>query len=431
MACIKPFRAYIYNAEKIKSYSDVVCPPYDVISSDAQESYHNRDAHNLIHLLLARDKQGEDKYLRAQTYFQEWLKEKILIQDASPAIYFYNQQYHVKGEKKTRFGFISLLKLRDADTPVYAHENTRIGPKEDRLRLLKNVKANLSPIFSVFLDKKRIIQRLNQKYIQGKPFIDIVDDDRVAHKIWKLTSPEVISMVEKGMVGENIFIADGHHRYEVACTYREEMKEKLGSAFTGEEDFNYCMSYFTNTDHRGLSILPIHRLLKLDNELDLAAFKASLLEHFDVEEVKDKRRFFFMMEKGGVAEHTIGMYYKDKKFRLIRLKSARVLDKLISDKPKEYRSLDVSILNHLIFKGIMGYDLTALENKTTITFSPDAEEFIRRVGEDDSLIAFFLNPVKIQQIIAVALAGYTMPAKSTYFYPKVLSGLVINKFKEG
>lgn len=431
MACIKPFRAYVYNAEKIKSYSDVVCPPYDVISADAQEAYHNRDAHNLIHILFGRDKQGEDKYLRAQNYFQGWLQEKILIQDDRPAIYFYNQQYHVKGEKKTSYGFISLLKLRDADTPVYAHENTRIGPKEDRLRLLKNVKANLSPIFSVFLDKKRIVQRLNQKYIQGKPFIDIVDDDRVSHKVWKLASPEVINMVEKGMVGENIFIADGHHRYEVACAYREEMKEKLGSSFTGEEGFNYIMSYFTNADHRGLSILPIHRLLKLDKELDLAAFKTSLLHYFDVEEIKDKRRFFFMMEKGGVAEHAIGMYYKNKKFWFIRLKNVRVLDKLISDKPKEYRLLDVAILNHLIFKDIMGFDLPALENRANIIFSPDAEDFIRKIGEDDSLIAFFLNPVKIQQIIAVALAGYTMPAKSTYFYPKVLSGLLINKFKEG
>jgi uncharacterized protein (DUF1015 family) len=431
MACIKPFKAYTYNPEKIKSYADVVCPPYDVISNEAQESYHNRDPHNLIHVLLARDKQGEDKYLRAQTYFQEWLKEKILIQDTLPAIYFYNQQYHVKGEKKTRFGYIALLKLRDADTPVYAHENTRVAPKEDRLRLLHHVKANLSPIFSVFQDKQRIIQRLNQKCIQGKPFIDIVDDDRVAHKVWRLTSPEVISMVEKGMAWENIFIADGHHRYEVACTFREEMKQKLGSAFTGEEDFNYCLSYFTNTDNRGLTILPIHRLLKLDKGLDLEGFKENLRQNFDVEEVKDKRRFFFMMEKGGVAEHTIGMYYKDKKFWLIRLKSPRILDKLINDKPKEYRLLDAAILNHLIFRNIMGYDLPALENKATMIFSPDAEEFIRRVDEDDSCIAFFLNPVKIQQIIAVALAGYTMPAKSTYFYPKVLSGLVINKFKEG
>ncbi len=428
MACIKPFKAFIYNTEKIKDLASVVCPPYDVISPEAQESYHSRNQHNFIHILLGKDIPGEDKYQRASKVFQDWIKERILIQDPVPSIYFYSQEFHIKGEKKTRFGFISLLKLRDADTPVYAHENTRVGPKEDRLRLLNQVKANLSPIFSVFLDKKRIIQRLNQKYIQGKPFIDIVDDDRVSHKLWRLNSPALIDMVGKGMIGENIFIADGHHRYEVACAFREAMKAKLGSAFTGEEDFNYIVSYFTNTDYRGLSILPIHRLLKLDNEPDMAKLKLDLSQYFDVEEkIKEKRRFFFMMEKGGVAEHVVGIYFKNNKYWLIRLKNVKMLDKLISDKPKEYRSLDASILNHLVFKNVLGFDLDNLENKVDITFSPDAEEFINKVNEDGSYIAFFLNPVKIQQIIAVAMAGHRMPAKSTYFYPKLLSGLLVNK----
>jgi len=226
------------------------------------------------------------------------------------------------------------------------------------------------------------------------------------------------------MSGENIFIADGHHRYEVACTYRDAMKQKLGT-ITGEESFNYILSYFTNTDSRGLTILPIHRLVRLNSGLKLDNFKLELREYFDLEEVKEKNRFFFLMEKGGRTEHVLGMY-KDKKYWLLRLKNIKILDKMISDKPKEYRSLDVAILNTIILKKILELDL---DNKETLKFSPDADEFIDSVDNSPLYIAFFLNPVKIQQIISIALNGERMPAKSTYFYPKVLSGPVINKFE--
>ena len=225
------------------------------------------------------------------------------------------------------------------------------------------------------------------------------------------------------MYGENIFIADGHHRYEVACAYRNELRTRSGIG-SGEEDYNYVLSYFTNTDPRGLYIFPIHRLLKLEKPLGLEKFIETLRENFDVEEIKDRLKFFFLMEKGGRSQHVIGMY-KDKRYWLIRLKNVKILDKEMADKPKEYRTLDVSILNHLVFKKIFG-----IENNETLTFSPHAEEFMEIVDKDSSCIAFFLNPVKMEQIIAVALSGERMPAKSTYFYPKVLSGLVISKHED-
>jgi uncharacterized protein (DUF1015 family) len=423
---IKPFRAIIYNQEKIKDLSLIVCPPYDVISPVRQEHYHDINPYNLIHVLLGKDIPGENKYRRAAGYFKDWLKNKILIQDAGPAIYFYSQQYKIKGEQKTRLGFISLLKLKNKDSGIFSHEHTHLAPKEDRLRILKNVKANLSPIFVVFPDKKRIIQRTYQQYIQDRlPFIDIVDDEKIVHKLWRLDSPDILNNIQSSMSGENIFIADGHHRFEVACMYRDLMCQKLGeSAITGEESFNYILTYFTNTDSRGLSILPIHRLLKLEKKLDWATFMLNLKDYFDVEEIKEKIRFFFLMEKGGRTEHVLGMY-KDRRYWLLRLKNVKILDKMISDKPKEYRSLDVSILNHIVLKKILGYDLA---NKENLEFSPHADEFIEKVNSNPFCIAFFLNPVKIQQIISVALNGERMPPKSTYFYPKVLSGLVINKF---
>jgi len=428
MTKIKPFKAVVYNPEKISDFNQVVCPPYDVISPAAQQTYHERSEYNFIHMDLPKDAAGDDKYRRSAAIFRDWLKEKILIQDERPAVYFYSQQYIIRGEKKTRLGFISLLRLGDENgSAVFGHENTHMEAKEDRFKLLKQVKANLSPIFVIFLDKKRIIQRIFQKYIcSNEAFIEVVDDEKTLHKLWRLDEPALLEMVEASMENENMFIADGHHRYEVACAYRDLMREKLGEQFTGEEDFNYHLSYFTNTDPRGLSISPIHRLFKLNNELNLQDFILRAKEYFDVDQVKDKVRFFFLMEKAGCTEHLLGVY-KDKKYFLLRLKNIKILDKLIADKPKEYRTLDVAILNFLVLKNILSFDLN---NLPSVRYNPDPEEFINEVDGDPLKIAFFLNPVKIGQIINVALGGNKMPPKSTYFYPKVLSGLVVNKLEE-
>ena len=428
MTKIKAFKAVVYNPEKIESYNQVVCPPYDVISLLAQEKFHERSAYNFIHIDLARDSASDDKYQRAGAIFRLWLKDRVLIQDERPAIYFYSQQYVIRGEKKTRLGFISLLKLGDDKEPaVFGHEHTHAEAKQDRFKLLKQVKANLSPIFVIFLDKKRIIQRIFQKHIFGKKaFIEVVDDEKTLHKLWRLDTPEVLEAIKSSMDNENMFIADGHHRYEVACAYRDLMREKLGANFSGEEDFNYCLSYFTNTDYRGLSISPIHRLFKLNTELNLPDFILQAKKYFDVDQVKDKVRFFFLLEKAGCTEHLLGVY-KDNKYFLLRLKNIKILDKLIADKPKEFRTLDVAILNYLVLKNILNFDL---ENLPNVRYDPDPEEFIKEVDADQMKIAFFLNPVKIGQIIDVALGGNKMPPKSTYFYPKVLSGLLVNKLED-
>jgi uncharacterized protein (DUF1015 family) len=424
MACVKGFKAVIYNQEKIKDLAAVVCPPYDVISPEKQESYHQSSPYNFIYILLGKDVLGEDKYQRAGNYFRDWLKADILKQDPRPAIYFYSQDYRVRGEKRTRLGFISLLRLEDNDSVVFKHEHTRTAPKEDRLKLIRQVHANLSPIFSVFLDKKRVISRIFSKLIKDDAaFVNVTDDEGTVHKLWRIADPELLKTIEDTMRQEDIFIADGHHRYEVACSYRDEMRSRSLKS-TGEEDYNYILSYFTNTDPHGLYIYPIHRFVKLEKTLALERFIEALKEYFDVEEVKDRAKFFFLLEKSGRSEHVIGMY-KDKRYWLLRLKNVKILDRELIDKPLAYRTLDVSILNHLVFKKILG-----LENNDTLTFSPNAEEFIEKTDRDPMSVSFFLNPVKMQQIIDVALKGERMPAKSTYFYPKVLSGLVINKHEE-
>ncbi|MBU3958594.1 MAG: DUF1015 domain-containing protein, partial [Candidatus Omnitrophica bacterium] len=257
-----------------------------------------------------------------------------------------------------------------------------------------------------------------------KPFIDIIDNENAVHKLWRLDSLDTLNRIQAGMQKEDIFIADGHHRYEVACAYRNQIKRKSG-AIKGDGGLNYIMAYFTNVASRGLTVLPIHRLVKLDSKLDMENFKVVLSEYFDVREVKDKTQFFFLMEKGGQTEHVLGMY-KNKRYWLLRLKNIKILDKMISDRPPEYKSLDISILNYIVLKKILGINL---EDKERLVFSPNPDELIESVDNNQLYIALFLNPAKIQQITSLALNNEKMPAKTTYFYPKVLSGLVINKFE--
>lgn len=426
MAKIKPFKAVIYNQQKIKDLWKMVCPPYDVISASQQQRYHEISPYNFIHILLGKDSPNQDKYKRAAVYFQDWQKNEILIEDKNPAIYFYTQQYNLKGEKKMRFGFMACLRLGDRSDKIFGHEHTHTLAKEDRFNLLTQVKANLSPIFVVFPDTNRIIARLREKYIPNQqPFIDIVDEEKTVHKIWRIDSPEIIKSIQDKTAGENIFIADGHHRYEVACAYKEEMAKKAG-IITGEESFNYILAYFTNTDSHSLTILPIHRLVKLDSKLNMENFTNLAAEYFDIEEVKDRTRFFFLMSKASGSEHILGMYTQGK-YWFLRLRNIKILDKIITGKPPEYKRLGVAILNYIVFKKILRFDL---DDKERIRFIPEAGELIAQVDSNIGCAAFFLNPVRIEQMMSIALNGEKMPPKSTYFYPKVLSGMVINKFEE-
>ncbi len=423
MAKVSPLRAVVYNQEKVTDLSKVICPPYDVISPERQKYFHENSSYNLIYMELSRDVAGEDKYERAGNYFNDLLKQEILVQDPKPAVYFYRQEYSVKGEKRVRVGFFALLKLEEQKSSVFGHEHTHLDAKEDRLRLIREVKANLSPIFVIFEDKKKVMSQVLLPCIKNKePFINIVDDEKTVHKLWRVDDPVLLKKVQDKMANENIFIADGHHRYEVACAWRQEMK-KATPEFSGEESFNYVLAYFTNIDPLGLTVLPIHRLVKLNNRPDMTALNAKLNEYFSVEEIKDRVRFFFLLAKAGVAEHVIGMYNSGR-YWLLRLRNVKVLDKLMFDKFPEYRNLDVSILNATVLERILDLDL---EDKKSITFSPNTEELLQAAGNDFTLLVFFLNPTKIDQITAVALKGDKMPPKSTYFYPKVVSGLVVNK----
>lgn len=316
------------------------------------------------------------------------------------------------------------MRLSNKESSILGHENTHTKAKEDRGKLLSRTNANLSPIFVVFKDKRRVVQRVfDQSIIGSLPLIDVTDPEKTRHKIWSIEDPKIIEFVQSGIREENLFIADGHHRYEVSCAYRDKMRLKLKDKFSESASFNYTLSYFTPADQRGLSIMPIHRIVGLPKGVLLESFLSSIKENFDLEKVKERSRFFFLLEKGGSYGHIIGMYL-DKGYFLLRLKNIKILDKEMPDKPKEYRLLDAAILNQLIFKRILGINP---EDKEIIRYTANPKECIEEVDSKIDKVAFFLNPVKMEDIMAVALKDSKMPPKSTYFYPKVLSGLLVHK----
>jgi len=415
MTEIRPFKAVYYNANKIPDLSKVICPPYDVISAQQQNEFYQMDKHNFIRILLGKEKAADNshqnKYTRAKDTYLGWLKEGVLIEDDQPCIYYYLQEYKVLGEKYSRLGFISLMKIQDdKEAKIYPHEKTHSKAKEDRFKLWKALSANLSPIFVCFSDKDRNVEKIYDKnIINSQPVLDVVDNDSVRHVLWQLDDPDLIAKIVDTLAEQPLFIADGHHRYEVS---RELRKYKLSKMNKPGKDVpcNYVMTYLTNMDTKDLKIFPMHRIVrKFSGSLDF------LEEFFRIDKIKNKEDLTLMLAKAGKNEHAFGLYMKDG-MKLLRLKHKLLIDKLIKEGSSEYRRLDATILKHFVFDrvGVPSED---------IIYTKDVDEVISKVEEGEAQAGFLMNPVRIEQLKAIALNGEKMPPKTTYFYPKVLSGL--------
>ncbi len=419
MTQIRAFKAVHYNSKKIADTSKVVCPPYDVISKEAQSSFYSAHKNNFIRILLGVDKAKDDsydnKYTRAKKTFLEWIKKNILIQDDKPCFYIYKQEYTVCGQRKSRIGFLGLMRLQDKEkSKIYPHENTHTAAKKDRLRLWRNVKANLSPIFVCYSDKyKRIEVIFHDVASQKEPMVDLVDNDDVRHVLWRMDDPKRIEEVKSLVDGQQLFIADGHHRYEVAMEYRKaRMKRKKRS--TGKESFNYIMTYMTNLESRDLAIFPIHRVIKkFPAKIDF------LEEFFRIDKVRNVQELQILLGRAGKNEHAFGLYTRDG-IKLLRLKSKMLIDQHIRQGSKEFRSLDATILKNFILDRI--YTKTDM-----VTYKKDLNEAVKMVDKKKAAACFVMNAVGVDQLKAIALNGEKMPPKTTYFYPKVLSGLTIHK----
>jgi len=419
MSNIKPFKAVYYNASKVKDLAKVVSPPYDVISAEEQDYLHNLSPYNFTHIDFGKDEPNDDKtnnkYTRAKKIYTDWLDKNILLKDDKPCIYFYKQDYKIMGEKHSRMGFVSLLELEDEEgSRVYPHENTHSEAVDDRLKLCENVKSNLSSIFVCYSDKHRKVEKIFNKYIlASEPLLKVMDHDQVNHTLWRLGDPNLIKKINEYLSGQQLFIADGHHRYKVALEYRNKRLSRITNP-SGQELFNYVMTYFTNIESKGLKIFPMHRIVK-----HLPTDMGFLEEFFRIDRIKRKEDLTIVLAQAGRNEHAFVLYTQEG-IKLLRLKNKLLIDKYIKKGSKEYKTLDATILKSFVF------DRMKIKSEDII-YTKDITQVIHMVDEAQADAGFIMNPVKVSELKAIALNGERMPPKTTYFYPKVLSGLTVYK----
>ncbi len=402
--------------------SKVVCPPYDVIDAKGQEEFYQKHPYNFIRLILGRELAGdtdsENKYTRSAGYLEEWLRRGILVQDDQPAVYFYEQDFlSPEGQTRRRLGFIALMRLEDeaGAAAVYPHEHTHTAPKEDRLRVMKSVEANLSPIFTVFSDPRGVVGGLFDSAVaKTAPLFSATDTDGGANKLWRMTDPGLIGKLKAFLSDKDVFIADGHHRFEVAKMFRD-FKKSLGPGHF-KDSYNTIMTYFTPLEDKGLVILPTHRLIK-----DASFSPDALAPLFGVKELPDRAALAAEMKKHKDKVGAFGLY-KQGKYYFFRIADKAGCNRLVQDAPQAYKDLDVAILHKVVFDHILKIALPQISYEVRMDRAIEAVDS----GVYDAL--FLLNATKIGQIRDIALGGEVMPQKSTYFYPKLLSGLVIHKF---
>ncbi len=430
MAKISPFKGVLYNRDKIKQFETVVSPPYDVISHSMRDELYRANQYNIVRIILGKeltsDNKSYNKYTRAANFIDEWLKTGVLKKDKKPAIYIYEEKYLYKGKAKSRIGFISLLRIEDPKTSlVLPHEYTFSKPKEDRLNLIRATKANTEPIFCIFEDDGNMVLNVLTSYAKRHdPMIDIPFEG-VEHRIWNLTDPKIIKKIENGLSKKQVFIADGHHRYEVSLAFRDEMRRKLGRKRA--KKFENIMVYFSALADDNLTILSTYRVVKNIGNKKWDEIERALKRYFDITNVKTKEEVFTALDREA-AGYTFGMFFKNGRFYVLKLKAESVLSAVIKEaKSSEWRRLNVTVLHFLVFDHILHIDRFS-SNDENILYTRDEDYAIQKVAKGGCEAAFFQLPTKMSQVRDIAKKGDRMPHKSTYFYPKPLSGLVMNRF---
>lgn len=443
MAVIIPFRGIRYNPEKVENLADVVTPPYDVIDPAAQDRYYRRHPFNIIRLeygkILEGDGPDNNRYTRAAAHFSSWLKEEVLAPEKGPALYLYEQEFDAGGRKRVRTGFICAVKLEPYEKGVVLpHEETLPKHKADRLDLMRACRANFSPIFSLYADPEMSVSGALRGAAGALPPDAALSDEKgEIHRLWVIRDSETINTVQRLMADKRIFIADGHHRYETALNYRAGRRTGSG---TDEAAYDYVMMTLVNLHDPGLVVLPTHRLVRNVNERYITGLTRQISRDFDLEEFpltpqRDNFKNFLdrLAEKGSTSagpyphRHVFGIYPGGGKIYLASLKNENDLVKLMpQDKSQAWQGLDVSVLHCLIIEKHLGIGGKLLARGEHITYTREEEGALGAVDSGDYQLALFMNPTLVEEVTEVAAGGEKMPQKSTYFYPKLITGLVIN-----
>ena len=419
MATILPFKGLLYNPDRVKG-DEVIAPPYDIISSEYKETLYKKSPYNIVRVDFGKelpdDTEENNKYTRAGNSFEQWIREGILVRDEKPSFYAYEIDYRVAGEEKTLRGILAMVKLEELGKGVYPHEATHSKPKADRLNLMRACRANVSPIYSLYSSPEKITSNILRN-ISGAPYMKASDPDGAVHKLFKISDEAKIELITKELYGKPIFIADGHHRYEVALEFKREMDKSGGGGLPRDPSlprpWDYIMMFLANTADEGITILPTHRMVRGISGKDNILGK--LEKDFSIRQCPLDTDIVRTVT--GEGKNAFGLYvHSEDRWHVLQYKGNS-----LGDIPSALRDLEVVVLHELILKRDLGI--------TDIAYEMDVEEAMGRVRRKDFDGLFVLSPTKVEDVERVALSNRRMPPKSTYFYPKLLTGMVINSFR--
>lgn len=417
MAKIYPFSGIRYNLKKIKSLEKVICPPYDIIPSEEQKYYYRLHPANIIRLELPQGKPTK-KYEQAKKIYLDWLRKKILVQEEKPTFYLYQQDFScpfdsgsLSKKNISRTGLFATLELEPWGKSVYPHEKTFLKPKLDRLELLHHLKANISPIFVLFSDEEKNVFSLFLEEKRKKPLFQFTDSTGMRHQFWQITEKEKISSLQKFFADKKLYIADGHHRYETALAYIQGKRKT-------ENGERRILTYLCPLEEEGLLMLPTYRVVKFLNFgiTEFRKWQKEKEKYFSFTELENEKEMFSRVEGNIALYFQIGSY--PGKYYLLQLKNTgkEMLKKLLPRSSPDYRELPVTVLDQLLLSEIRKEDLI---------YTQDAREAIKLVNQGKGKIVFFYSSPQTSILRTFAKTGEIMPEKSTYFYPKVPTGLVM------
>jgi len=450
MPNISAFPGIRYDLGHVGSLSDVVAPPYDVIDGDFQQLLYDRHPANCVRLILGKEQQGDNehsnRYIRAGRLLRNWLREGVLFNESRPAIYVYHQVFTEAGREYTRRGFMCRTRLeRFGEGNIHPHEETHSGAKADRLKLWKSCKANLSQIFGLYPDPENVAQEVLERAVAGAAPLEATDHLGVLHRLWPVTDVQVITEVMAAMGGEPVYIADGHHRYETACNYRDELAAQLaerGEQLDSEHPANFVLMMCVSMDDPGMLVLPTHRLFRGLQPMSAAELEQRLQSYFDCQSAgsgaEGAPALWEEIEMEGDQKTLAFFTQEDQQWTIARLSSAgqEKMAEVASDHGSDWQGLGVSILHRLVIDTLLDApNLPAPKYVRAIEELIDGLKHGDTAGRDHTgqqgsggrfELAALVMPATLDHIRAISNAGERMPAKSTYFYPKLLSGLVFN-----
>lgn len=426
MAQIKPFKGLRYT-EKAGDIGQLCCPPYDIIDENQRQRLLDKSAYNLIRLELpvAGGSENAEDYRAAGDALRSWLKDGILKRDDKECIYIYEMEFAVFGKTNKVKGFVAQVMLEPFGKGVILpHEETLSKAKADRFNLMKITGCNFSQIYSLYTDGDSSVLGLIEKASSCVPDSEFTDGDGVTHRLWCVSDEDAVKAVCGKMAEKKLYIADGHHRYETALNYQKYVGDSLDEIGSS----NYVPMMLVNMENPGLVVFPTHRIVRDIPEYDFKAVCGRCEEYFEITPYLNREKGERGLEEAyAKGEKAFVLFSGDNNYTLLKLKDLSVMDSLLPESCKALRQLDVSVLHTLVLERIFGINKENMAKQINLTYTRSADEAIAAVDGKRADCCFLLNPTRVEEIGEVAAAGGKMPQKSTYFYPKLTTGLVMNK----